>query len=186
MREPTPRTRMFGLLAEFDAAERLATGVGKAVEAGYRRMDAYSPFPVEGIAEKLGFHDNRVPMLTLAGGIIGAALGYGMQAYTNLDFPIDIGGRPLIATPAFMLIVFELMVLFAVSAAIFGMLALNRLPRLNHPVFGVQDFHFATSDKFFLVIFSNDAQFDEQRTRDFLQGLAPLRVEVVEHTEEPE
>ena len=84
-------------------------------------MDAYTPFPVEGLAEALGFSDRRVPLLTLAGGIFGAALGYGMQVYTNLAFPINIGNRPLISTPAFMLITFELMVLFAVLAAIFGM-----------------------------------------------------------------
>lgn len=186
MLEPTPREEVFGLLAEFGEAERLSVGVEKARDAGYRKMDAYSPFPVDGVAEALGFRDRRVPLLTLAGGIFGAALGYGMQVYTNLDFPINIGGRPLVAPPAFMLITFELMVLFAVLFSIFGMLALNHLPRLNHPLFGVKDFHLASSDKFFLVIFGNDAQFDKERTRDFLEGLDPIRVETVMHSEEPE
>lgn len=186
MREPTPNTEIFGLLAEFDEAERLAASVERARDAGYRHMDAYSPFPVDGIAEALGFRDSRVPLLTLAGGIFGAALGYGMQVYTNVDFPIDIGARPLIATPAFMLITFELMVLFAVLFGVFGMLALNGLPRLNHPLFGVDDFHLASSDKFFLVIFANDGRFDRERTQAFLQSLDPVRIEVVEHSEEPE
>ena len=186
MREPTPRTPVFGVLAEFDGTDRLLQGVERSREAGYRRMDAYTPFPVEGLAEALGFSDRRVPLLTLAGGIFGSALGYGMQVYTNLAFPINIGNRPLISTPAFMLITFELMVLFAVLAAIFGMFALNRLPRLNHPVFGAKAFHLATSDKFFLIIFGDDERFDRDRTREFLEGLQPLRVEIVPHSEEPE
>jgi hypothetical protein len=186
MREPTPHAPVFGILAEFGETERLLEGVEQSRKAGYRRMDAYTPFPVEGLAEALGFSDRRVPLLALAGGIFGAALGYGMQVYTNLAFPIDIGNRPLISNPAFMLIVFELTVLFAVLAAIFGMFALNRLPRLNHPVFGAQFFRLATRDKFFLIIFGDDERFDRDRTREFLEGLGSLRVEIVPHSEEPE
>lgn len=186
MREPTPRKEpVFGLLAEFDAAEDLVDGVRKTREAGFRQVDAFSPFPVEGLAETLGQRDRRVPWLTLAGGIFGAALGYGMQVYTNLDYPIDVGGRPLIAPPAFMLITFELMVLFAVLFSIGGMLALNHLPRLHHPLFDLESFHLASNDKFFLVIFADDDRFDRHRTRAFLAGLEPVRVELVEHTEEP-
>ncbi|MCL4767683.1 MAG: DUF3341 domain-containing protein [Hyphomicrobiaceae bacterium] len=186
MREPAPTTPSFGLMAEFDRPERLMESVRRAREAGFRRMDAYSPFPIDGLAEELGFRDRRVPRLTLFGGVFGAAVGYGMQVYTNLAFPIEIGGRPLIATQAFMLITFELTVLFAVLFAIGGMLALNRLPRLHHPLFDVEAFHLASADKFFLVIFSNDAMFDPGKTRGFLEGFAPVRIDVVEHTEEPE
>ncbi len=186
MREPTPTIPYYGMLAEFDDAERLLECVGEARKAGFERIDAYSPFPIDGLAEALGFHDQRVPWLTLAGGIFGAAFGYGIQLYTNLDYPIDVGGRPLIAPPAFGMATIVLALLFAVLFAVFGMLVLNGLPRLNHPVFGVEDFHLASSDKFFVVIFANDPQFDRQRTQAFLEGLEPLRVELVQHTEEPE
>lgn len=185
MREPFPTGDLFGLLAEFDRPERLVEGVRHVREAGFRQVDAYSPFPIEGLAEELGFRDGRVPWLTLLGGLFGAALGYGVQVYTNESFQIDIGGRPLIAVPAFMLITFELMVLFAVLFSIGGMLALNGLPRLNHPLFGVEAFHLASKDKFFLVILSNDRNFDRERTRNFLEGLEPVRVDAVVYTEEP-
>ncbi|MDW6023546.1 DUF3341 domain-containing protein [Mesorhizobium sp. BAC0120] len=185
MREPSSSSGLFGLLAEFDRPERLVDGVRHAREAGFRQVDAYSPFPIEGLAEELGFRDQRVPWLTLIGGMFGAALGYGMQVYTNESFQIDIGGRPLIANPAFMLITFELMVLFAVLFSIGGMLALNHLPRLNHPLFGVEAFHLTSKDKFFLVILSNDRKFDREKTRSFLEGLDPVRVNAVGYSEEP-
>ncbi|MCS0493993.1 DUF3341 domain-containing protein [Ancylobacter sp. MQZ15Z-1] len=186
LREPTPHTPVFGLMAEFSRPETLVDAIASARKAGFRRMDAYSPFPVEGAQQALGFEDNRVPWLTLAGGVFGAALGYGMQVYTNAAYPIDIGGRPLFATPAFMLITFELMVLFAVIFSIGGMLALNRLPRLHHPVFDIEAFHLASSDKFFLVIFGDDPKFDDGATRRFLEGLEPVGVALVRHTEAPE
>lgn len=186
MREPGAHTEAFGLLAEFDRAERLIESVKRARAAGFRRIDAYAPFMVEGLSEALDFRDNRVPWLTLAGGVLGAAVGYGMQVYTNLDYPLDIGGRPLLAPQAFLLITFELMVLFAVLFSIGGMLVLNHLPRLHHPLFSVDAFHLASSDKFFLVVFSTDPKFHQERTRAFLEELDPVRVDLVEHTEEPE
>jgi hypothetical protein len=127
-----------------------------------------------------------VPWLTLLGGIVGAGLGYGMQVYTNRAFPIDIGNRPLVTPPGFMLITFELMILFAVLFSICGMLALNHLPRLNHPLFDVRSFDLASTDKFFLVLLSNDPKFDRERTRAFLNNLKPVRIDLVEGTEEPE
>jgi hypothetical protein len=186
MHEATPETVIFGLLAEFDKPERLIAGVKQAQAAGFTGLDAYSPFPVEGLADMLGFRDHRVPWLTFFGGLSGAVVGFGMQAYTNLDFPIAIGGRPLVATPAFMLITFELAVLFAVLFSIAGMLALNHLPRLHHPVFDVETFHLASSDRFFLIIFADDAKFNRDDTRQFLEGLAPVRVDIVEHAQGPE
>jgi Alternative complex III, ActD subunit len=186
MREPTADSASFGLLAEFDDPERLLASARKAHEAGFRSMDAYSPFPIDDLAEALGFNDIRVPMLALTGGIFGAALSYGMQIYANLNYPIDIGARPLIAMPAFTFVAIGLTMLFAVLFAIGGMLVLNHLPRLNHPLFDVEAFHLASSDKFFLVIFSNDAQFDAEATRDFLETLQPVSVALVGHSEEPE
>jgi hypothetical protein len=186
MREPTAQSEIFGILAEFNHPERLIDGVRRSSEAGFRQIDAYSPFPIEGLAEVIGFRDLRVPWLTLIGGIFGAAVGFGMQVYTNYAFPIDIGNRPLVAVPAFMLITFELTVLFAVGFSIVGMLALNHLPRLHHPLFDIKEFHLASTDKFFLVVFSNDPKFDEGRTEDFLHALEPVRIAVVKRTEEPE
>jgi hypothetical protein len=173
-------------MTEFDCPERLIGAVAEMRARGFRRMDAYSQFPVEGLAKALGFRDERVRWLALFGGLLGVAVGYGMQVYTNLDFPIDIGGRPLLAPPAFVLIAFELMVLFAVLFCIGGMLVLNHLPRLHHPVFSVKAFHLAGAGKFFLLVFGDDAQFDRDETRHLLEGLHPVRVDLVEHTEEPE
>lgn len=179
MLEPAVTSPIFGLMAEFDSAERLVDAVKQTRSADYRTMDAYSPFPIDGLAEALGFKDRRVPILMLIGGIGGAVLGFGMQVYTNLSFPIDIGNRPLIAVPAFMLITFELAVLCAVLSSIGGMLLLNHLPRLHHPVFDVDSFHFASSDKFFLVIFSSDKKFDVEATHAFLSSLQPRRIDLM-------
>jgi hypothetical protein len=179
MREPAATSPIFGLMAEFDKPERLLEAVKQTRTAHYRTMDAYSPFPIEGLAEAMGFKDRRVPMLTLIGGIAGAAIGFGMQVYANLSFPIDIGNRPLVAVPAFMMITFELAVLGAVLLSIGGMFVLNHLPRLHHPVFDVESFHLASSDKFFLVIFSSDKKFDADETRAFLSSLKPRRIDLM-------
>jgi len=176
---------IFGLLAEFEKAEQLSEAVRRAREAGFERMDAYSPFPIEGLAELLGMQDSRVSWLTAIGGILGAGLGYGLQVYTNLDFPIIVGAREPVAPPAFALITFELCVLFAVLFAIGGMLALNRLPRLNHPLFDVDGFQLASTNRFFLVIFGDDGLFDREQTTRFLRRLRPQRVVAIESPEEP-
>jgi hypothetical protein len=186
MREPRPDSEIFGLMAEFDSPERLVESVRRARRSGFRALDAYSPFPVEGMTEAIGFGENIVPWLTLAGGLVGAGSAYGLQLWTNYAYQIEIGGRPVYAWQSFMLITFELTVLFAVLFAIFGMLLLNRLPRLHHPVFDVPEFHLASADKFFLVLFSNDERFHPHRTRRFLEGLDPVRIDVIEHTEQPE
>jgi hypothetical protein len=186
MREPRPGGDLFGLLAEFDRPEQLIEAVKRARKAGFLAMEVYSPYPIDELTEVLGFEENIVPWLTLGGGIFGTAFGYGLQLYTNYAYPIEIGGRPLYAWQSFMLITFELMVLFAVLSAIFGMLLLNRLPRLHHPLFDIEAFQLAQSDKFFLVILSNDERFDATRTGIFLDKLDPVRVEAVEHTEQPE
>ena len=183
MAESRAQTDVLGLIAEFDRPERLLESVRLSRDAGFLRVNAYTPFPIDGLAEALEFRDRRVPWLTLIGGVFGAALGYGMQVYTNLAYPIDIGGRPIVAPPAFMLITFELMVLFAVLFSIGGMLVLNRLPRLHHPLFDVQDFHLASSSKFFLMISSDDRQFDRDRTLRFLEGMQPVRIDFIGHGE---
>jgi len=190
MREPRSSHEtsngLYGVMAEFKSPEDLTQAVRQARECGYRHLDAFTPFPVEGLAEEIGFADRRVPLATLTGGIFGAALGYGMQVYTNLDYSLNVGGRPIVAPTAFMLITFELLVLFAVLFGIGTMFILNRLPRLHHPLFGADRFDTASLDRFFLVIFSNDEHFDVRRTQDFLWGLGPERVQGVPLTGAPE
>lgn len=177
---------LYGVMAEFKSPDALKQAVLQARRSGYRHLDAFTPFPVEGLAEEIGFKDRRVPIATLIGGIFGAALGYGMQVYTNLNYPLNVGGRPIVAPTAFMLITFELLVLFAVLFGIGAMLMLNRLPRLHHPLFGTENFDTASLDRFFLVIFSNDGQFDAEHTRNFLKALGPERVQDVPFTGGPE
>lgn len=186
MREPSADREPFGLMAEFSAPELLVDAVRQSRKAGYRSLDTYSPYPIEKMPAALGTTENTVPWLCFIGGALGAATGYGMQLYTNSAYPIAIGGRPLFAWQPFMLITFELMVLFAVGAVIAGMLVLNHLPRLHHPVFAVTDFHRASIDRFFLAIFCNDPQFEIEETATFLRSLRPLRVEAIQATEESE
>lgn len=187
MREPEPGPGgLYGLLAEFPDPDTLKAAVASSRKAGLLQLDTFSPFPIEGMAEALGFHDRRVPLLVLAGGLGGAALGYGMQVYTNLDYPLNVGGRGLLPAPAFMLITFELFMLGAVACGILGMLVLNRLPRLHHPLFDVEAFRSATLDKFFLLVFAADERFDPDRTRALLDGMHPLRVDEVRLPEEVE
>jgi hypothetical protein len=189
---PEPHTRretpydFYGILAEFKEPDDLMKAARRARQEGFRAIDAFSPFPIEGLAEAIGFRDSRVPIATLVGGILGAASGYGLQVYTNLDYPLNVGGRPIIAPTAFMLITFELLVLFAVLFGIGAMFACNRLPRLHHPLFEVDTFHLASLDKFFLVIFSNDVKFDPEKTRRFLQSLGPECIRDVPFTGAPE
>ena len=142
---------MADLLLEYDDPERLMDAARRLAAEG-RRFRAYTPFPIEGLAALAGFHESIVPKLAFWGGVVGAVTGFGMQVATNLAYPIDIGGRPLIAWPAFVLITFELLVLGAVLAAILGMLVLNRLPRLHHPIFDAPRFSFAGGDRFFLLV----------------------------------
>ncbi|HSV03278.1 MAG TPA: DUF3341 domain-containing protein [Phenylobacterium sp.] len=170
------RAAVFGLVAEFDRAEALLEAVRRARTAGFRRMEAYSPFPIDGLAEAIGFKESWVPLATLLGGIAGAVIGYGMQVYTSTDYRIDIMGRPAVAPPAFALITFEVMVLIAVIASVVVMLLLNGLPRLSHPLFDVPSFHLASLNKFFLVIEARDPRFGDH-AREFLDGLHPVRVD---------
>lgn len=171
---------IYGLLAEFASGERLLEAARRAREAGYRRIDAYSPLPVAGLAEALGFARTRVPMVTLFGGILGGVVGYVMQWYLMVvDYPMNIGGRPLHSWPAFVPITFEMTILFAAFFAVLGMLGLNRLPMPYHPLFHVDRFTLATQDRFFLCIEATDPQFDIGRTGEFLRTLGPAAVMVV-------
>jgi hypothetical protein len=168
------------MLAEFDSATALVAAAHHTHEAGYQKIDAYSPFPVEGLAEAIGFHKNNVPLVVLIGGLIGGLSGYAMQYWISaIAYPINVGGKPYHSWPAFIVVTFEMTILFAVLAAVFGMLALNGLPMPYHPVFNVPRFAFATKDRFFLIVFSSDPQYDGVRTRQFLEGLSPKSISEV-------
>jgi len=143
-------------------------------------MDAFSPFPVEGLADAIGFHKNSVSLVVLIGGIIGGLSGYLLQYYVAvISYPINVGGRPLHSWPSFIIVTFELTILFGGLSAAIGMLALNGLPMPYHPVFNVPEFAKASDNKFFLVVFSSDPNYDAVRTRDFLRGLGPRAISEV-------
>lgn len=168
---------LHGLMAEFAGAEELVAAARRAYAAGYRRMDAYSPFPVEGLSDAIGFRRTWVPWFVLGGGLIGVTVGFALQYWTSVfAYPLNVGGRPLVSLPAYVPVMFELMILLAAFAAVGGMLALNRLPEPYHPVFNVSRFARASQDGFFLCIEASDPRFDLQRTRRFLQELQPIEV----------
>ncbi len=172
---------MYGLMAEFDTANQVVRAAHRSREDGYTRMDAYSPLPVEGLSEALGFRPTRLPLAVLIGGLLGGAGGYFMQYYAAvIGYPLNIGGRPLHSWPSFIPITFELTVLVGGLTALIAMLILNRLPEPYHPVFNVPRFEHASSDKFFLCIQSDDPHFDRVRTETFLKGLGAREVSVVD------
>jgi Protein of unknown function (DUF3341) len=170
------REPLYALLAEFAEPTALVRAA-HASRKTYRDVDAYAPYAVDGLAEALGFRRNRVPLVTLLGGIAGGVGIYALQWYTAvIDYPINSGGRPLDSWPVFIPPTFEVTVLVAALAAFFGMLALNGLPRLHHPIFNAREFDLASRNRFFLCIRASDPAFDVERTRTFLAAFAPLRV----------
>ena len=172
---------IYGLMAEFASPEALVAAAERAHREGYRRPDAYSPFPVEGLAEAIGFHRNLLPLLVLLGGIVGASGGFFLQYWFHvLDYPMNIGGRPLNSWPMFIPVTFELTILIAALAAVLGLLALNGLPMPYHPVFNVERFELASRNRFFLCIESRDVKFDAAATRRFMEDLNPQGVYEVE------
>ena len=167
----------FGLLAEFTEADALVSAAQSVHQAGYRDFEAYSPMPVEGLGDAIGFRRTRMPLVVLLGGIVGGISGYAMQYYLSvIAYPLNIGGRPLHSWPAFIPVTFEMTVLGAALAAVLGMLAMNGLPRPHHPLFGVPQFDRATRDRFFLCILRRDPQFHEATTRQFLERLTTREV----------
>jgi hypothetical protein len=178
----TARPAIYGLLAEFSEPNELIAAVRRTREAGYRDIDAYTPFPIEELAEAMEMHHNRLPLLVLASGIVGGLLGLGLQYWTSvIAYPVNVGGRPFFSWPSFIPITFETTVLVAAFSAVLGMLALNGLPMPYHPVFNVPRFALATRDRFFLCIEATDPQFDRDGTRRFLERLVPRTVSEVEH-----
>lgn len=168
LRVPT----LYGLMAEFDKPGQLVAAAERARKEGYHKMDAYAPFPVEGLADALGFRRTRVPLIALIGGLTGCIGGYYMQYWiAKIDYPLNVGGRPLNSWPAFIPVTFELTVLGAALFAVLGMLALNGLPMPHHPVFNAPRFALATRDRFFLCIEAADPKFDLTNTKRFLESM---------------
>ena len=173
--------KVYGLIAEFDDPDDLLEAAKTAFDQGYRDLDAYSPFPVHGLSEAIGFHKTILPVFTLVAGLAGAAGAFGMQYVASvLHYPYDIGGRPYFSWPAWIPITFEGMILVAAFTTGIAMMLMNGLPRPYHPVFNAKNFDRATSDRFFLCIESADKQYDAAVTRAFLEGLEPKALEVSE------
>jgi hypothetical protein len=168
---------LYGVMAAFATPDELLRAAGAARVAGYRRIDGFSPFPIEGLSEALGMHRTRLPWVVFGAGILGGLSGYCLQYYCAvIAYPLNIGGRPLHSWPAFIPVTFEMTVLFAALAAVFGMLASNGLPMPYHPVFHIPSFGLASRDRFFLCIESLDRSFDRAKTTEFLKSLNPLEV----------
>jgi hypothetical protein len=165
---------IYGLLAEYDTVPGLVSAAEKAHHQGYRRMDTYSPFPIEPAAEAIGFHKNHVALVVLVGGLLGGLGGYSLEYWVSvLAYPINVGGKPWHSWPAFIPVTFECTVLGAALSAVIGMLVMNGLPMPYHPVFNAPNFTSASKDKFFLCIEAADPQFDLSRTRTFLEQTQP-------------
>jgi hypothetical protein len=196
------KSPIYGLVAEFSEPEQILHAAERAKEEGYRRLDAYTPFPVHGLAEALEFHDPKVPWMIFIAGVIGASAGYGLQLSTatpllepilkklipitgdvvvrNLPYPMNVGGRPFHSWPSFIPVTYELTILFASLAAFFGTLYLNGMPRPYHSIFNAPNFERASQDKFFLCIEAVDPQFNIETTATFLQSLGADAVSEVE------
>ena len=169
-----------GLMAEFDDPSSLVAATDRARQEGYRRMDAYSPFPIEELHEALGSHHTRLPLIVLIGGLCGCIGGYLLQYWVStMAYPLNIGGKPMHSWPAFIPVTFECTILAAALSCVLGMLALNGLPMPYHPVFNVPRFALASRNRFFLCIESKDPKFDLEGTRHFLETLGPREVSVV-------
>jgi len=177
------RPPIHGLMAEFDAPEQILAAAQRASRDGYTRMDAYTPFPMEELTEALGIRQSKLSLFVLCCGIFGGLGGFFLQYFgAAINYPLNIGGRPLNSWPQFIPITFEMTILFAAIGAVVGMIFRNGLPRPIHPVFNVDRFELVTQDKFFLLIESADPKFERTRTEKFLKSLKPTHISVVDHS----
>lgn len=164
----------WGLMSEYDREDRLVRAARRMYKLGYRKMDAYTPFPVHGLADALGIKRSKLPYLVLLGGLAGLAGGFGMQWFSAaVHYPLNIGGRPYLSWPAFLPITFETTVLLASLTAVFGMLILNGLPQPYHSVFNAKGFERASRNGFFLCVETGDPKFDPEATRRDLEATKP-------------
>ena len=173
-------TGIYGLMAEFDDVNSAIVAAQRTYAEGYRKMDAYAPFPVEELSEAVGFQRNGVALVCLVGGLLGCTGAFTLQWWiNNVSYPINIAGRPLNSWPSFIIVTFEMTILFAGISAVFGMLALNGLPMPYHPVFNVPRFALASKDRFFLIVFSSDPRYNALETRRFLESFSPRSISEV-------
>jgi hypothetical protein len=174
------RSSLYGLMAEFDDPNTLVAAAHRVHHEGYRRLDAYSPFPIEELHEALGLHHTKLPLIVLIGGIVGCISGYSLQYWVSvIAYPLNVGGKPFHSWPAFIPVTFECTILGAALSAVLGMLALNGLPQPYHPVFNVPRFALASRNRFFIVIEATDPKFELEETRRFLETLNPREVTTV-------
>jgi hypothetical protein len=179
---PPANGQIYGLMAEFLEPHHVVVAAKRAYRAGYRKMDGYTPMPVDGLAEAIGFKKNNVPLIVLIGGLTGALSGMAMQWFSaTIHYPLIVGGRPFASWPSFVPVTFELGILLASFSAVVGMLALNGLPLPYHPVFNAPGFDLASQDRFFLCVEATDPKFDLTQTRQFLESVGARNVTVVEH-----
>jgi Protein of unknown function (DUF3341) len=178
--ETTERPKLYGMLAQFDSGKAVLAAAEKAFEEGYRKMDAYTPYPIHGLSEALGFRKTKLTTLIFFGGVCGVLGGFFMQYVTAVfAYPFNVSGKPFNSWPAFVPITFECMVLLAALSAVLGMLGLNGLPQPHHPLFNSDAFAHASRDKYFLCIESADPKFDLEGTRRFLETLSPEEIDEV-------
>lgn len=169
------------VVAEFDTPDDLLRAAERTHAAGYRKIEAYSPFPIHGLSEAIDFKDQRVPWVVFLGGFTGMVCGFALQYYTAVwDYPLNIGGRPLMSFPQMVPVTFECTILFASLGAFLGMLGMNLLPQPYHPIFNTPNFDRASQDKFFLAVEANDPKFDPKELEKFLGGLNATNVSMVE------
>jgi hypothetical protein len=167
---------VWGVMAEFATADELVAAARRVRESGYEHVEAYSPFPIDGLAEALGFERNRVPLFTFVGALCGGIGGYFLQWYSAVvDYPVNIAGRPLNSWPMFVPVTFEMAVLGGALAAVISMLAASGLPKLHHPLFAVPEFDLATRNRFFLCLRSDDPSFTSDGAKELLGGLRAMR-----------
>jgi hypothetical protein len=178
-----PREGIYGLIAEFNTPTELVNATEQAHQAGYRRMECYTPYPVEEAAEALRFSKTSIPLICLLGGIAGVTVAYLMETWINVwAYPLNVAGRPLFSWPAFIIPAYEWTILFAGLSAAFGMIAQNGLPQLYHPLFNASNFrNGATTDKFFLCLEATDPKFSLGGTRAFLEQFPAISVVEVDH-----
>jgi hypothetical protein len=170
-----------GLLAEFATPEALLHAIEEVREAGFSRFDAYSPYPLHELAHAMGASHSKLPWIVLGGGITGALSGWALQYWTSTTaYPMNIGGRPYNSWPAFIIVIFEMTILFAAFSAVLGMFALSGLPKPHHPLFNVERFTAASKDRYFLFISVDDPKFEAGQVQQFLEGLTPSEVTRVE------
>ena len=178
---PRHKPPLYGIMAQFDNPTDLVNAARTVYESGYRRINGYSPYPIEELSEAIGFTHTSLPLIVFIGGVIGGVSGFLMQYWIEVvNYPLIVGGKPYNSWPAFIPITFECTVLFAAFSAVLGMLVLNKLPQPYHPVFNAPNFALATRDRFFLAVEANDPKFKHDEVVELLKGLGAIDITDIE------